>query len=95
MAMDKARLGAAIKAFIDSTNPNAAGLTSAEQEELLGFCTGIGECIINEIKNHAQINLQASDISVPSAGLVSASPGAPVTGQAVNAPGTIAAGRIS
>jgi hypothetical protein len=95
MAMDKDRLGAAIKAFIDSTNPNAGGLTAGEQSELLAFCTGIGECIIDEIKNHAQIDFQAADITVPSTGLISASPGAPVTGSAVNAVSAVAPGRIS
>jgi hypothetical protein len=93
MAMDKDRLGAAIKAFIDSTNPNAGGLSSGEQAELLAFCTGIGECIINEIKNHAQINLQAADISVTPGTFANGA--GPVTGAGVNAAGTVAAGRIS
>lgn len=93
--MDKARLGAAIRTFISTTNANYATMTADEKAELLTFCEGIAECIVDEIKNHAQINLLAADINVPSTGLVSAAPGAPVTGAAANAAGTIAEGRIS
>lgn len=83
MALSNTRLGSAIAATIQSFRPadgTAISISALEQ-----MWQEIAQDIIDEFKNHADINLAAGDIEVPALGLFD-STSQPVTGQAVNAP---------
>ena len=89
MALDGDRLGTAIKTAVLALNPNQGSMSAGEKTQLENFCKAIALEIVNEFKNNADIQLLAGDIPVPSTGLVSAAPGAPVTGSAVTGPVTL------
>lgn len=88
MALDKDRLGTAMKNAVLALNPNAGGMSGGENAQMLAYMKAIANEIINEFKNNGDIVLTA-DITIPAAGLISASPGSPVTGSALNAPVTL------
>lgn len=89
MALDKTRLGTAMKTAVLALNPSAGGMTGPENAQLQAFMEAIANAIINEIKVNGDIVLTAGNITIPALGLISGAPGAPVTGSAVNAAVTL------
>lgn len=86
MAMDNLRLGSAIAATIQSfRQPVGTEISVSLLEEMW---QEIAQDIIDEIKDHADIVLQAGDIIVPGGGLAD-SFGGPISGSASNASVTI------
>lgn len=64
MAMDGARLGTAIKNAFMALNPNGAGMTDPEKAAMEAYAQAIAGCVVDEIKDHADIQLAANDIPV-------------------------------
>ena len=83
MALDGNRLGSAIAATILSFRPAAnVKITDAQLEQMW---QAVGRNIVDEIEQNADIVLDIGDIKIPgSSGLISSSPGNPVTGIGLN-----------
>lgn len=93
MALNKTDLGKKISDALQAANPNTANMTAPEKAEMQAKWEIVADEMIKYFKTNMDINLSAGDIPVPSTGLISASPGSPVTGSALNGP-TLIAGRI-
>lgn len=63
-AMDKVRLGTALKAAVLALNPNAGGMSGAETAQLQAYMEAIADEIIKEIKANADIDLPVGQIPV-------------------------------
>lgn len=92
MAMNKDRLGDAIKAAVLALNGSSGGLTGGEHSQLQAFCRAIANEIIEEIKNNADIDLQAADIPVDPGTFANGA--GPVLGTGTSQAILIPAGRI-
>lgn len=86
MPMLNTRMGSAIAATIRSFKPNPGEKITDAQLELMW--QAVAQDIIDEVNNHADIELDGGEIPVPGAGLIDSTSG-PVTGSAVNGPTTI------
>jgi len=81
--MNKDRLATAIVTAIQGLSPSWGLLTPGEQAIALTYWKAIANEIINEIKDHADIELMASDISILP-GTFEDSLNAPITGLGEN-----------
>jgi len=89
MALVNTKTGDAIAAYVQSVKPPAGAPVTSDQ--LKAIWEGVMGILYGDIETDADIVLMAGDITIPGVGLNS--PVGPVTGDAVNAPGTVS-GRI-